>query len=143
MKQWKLNLKLRSSTNRLRLQEEIQTLTVAFARSNTNPYRCVCKKKYKPLPLRLQELQRKGDGGWKKCLCVVFRLTRRSRVCGENNAIFGILYQEQQLLARCQTHYDYVLQNVFKAGTVNFVNSLSPPSVVKKVQTGSKNSQGI
>ena len=32
--------------------------------------------------------------------------------------------------------------NAFKTGTVNFANSLSTPSVVKKVHTGSKNSQG-
>ena len=34
------------------------------------------------------------------------------------------------------------LKNAPKAGTVNFANSLSPPSIVKKVRTGSKNSQG-
>ena len=33
-------------------------------------------------------------------------------------------------------------KNAFKVGTVNFVNLLSPPSIVKKVHTGSKNSQG-
>ena len=34
------------------------------------------------------------------------------------------------------------LQNAFKAGSVKFANSLSPPSIVKKVRTGSKSSQG-
>ena len=34
------------------------------------------------------------------------------------------------------------LQNVFKVGNVKFANSLSPPSIVKKVRTGSKSSQG-
>ena len=33
-------------------------------------------------------------------------------------------------------------KNAFKVGTVNFVNLLSPPSIVKKVRTGSKNSKG-
>ena len=30
----------------------------------------------------------------------------------------------------------------FKVGSVKFANSLSPPSIVKKVRTGSKSSQG-
>ena len=34
------------------------------------------------------------------------------------------------------------LQNALKVGSVNFSNSLSPPSIVNKVRTGSKNSQG-
>ena len=34
------------------------------------------------------------------------------------------------------------LQNVFKVGSVKFANSLSPPSIAKKVRTGSKSSQG-
>ena len=33
-------------------------------------------------------------------------------------------------------------KNVFKVGSVKFANSLSPPSIVKKVRTGSKSSQG-
>ena len=31
---------------------------------------------------------------------------------------------------------------VFKVGSVKFANSLSPPSIVKKVRTGSKSSEG-
>ena len=34
-------------------------------------------------------------------------------------------------------------KNVFKVGRVKFANTLSPPSIVKKVRTGSKSSQGI
>ena len=34
------------------------------------------------------------------------------------------------------------LKNLFKVGSVKFANSLSPPSIVKKVRTGSKSSQG-
>ena len=33
-------------------------------------------------------------------------------------------------------------KNGFKVGSVKFTNSLSPPSIVKKVRTGSKSSQG-
>ena len=34
-------------------------------------------------------------------------------------------------------------KNAFNVGSVKFANSLSPPSIVKKVRTGSKSSQGI
>ena len=34
------------------------------------------------------------------------------------------------------------LQNAFKVGSVKFANSLSPPSIVKKVPTGSNSNQG-
>ena len=34
------------------------------------------------------------------------------------------------------------LKNAFNVGSVKFANSLSPPSIVKKVRTGSKSSQG-
>ena len=33
-------------------------------------------------------------------------------------------------------------KNAFKVGTVNLANSLSPPSIVKKLHNGGKNSQG-
>ena len=33
-------------------------------------------------------------------------------------------------------------KNAFKVGSVKFANSPSPPSIVKKVRTGSKSSQG-
>ena len=34
------------------------------------------------------------------------------------------------------------LKNAFNVGSVKFANSLSPLSIVKKVRTGSKSSQG-
>ena len=40
------------------------------------------------------------------------------------------------------TFWLQAFKNVFKAGSVKFANSLSPPSIVKKVRTGSKSSQG-
>ena len=60
-----------------------------------------------PPLLQLQKIAGQGDGVWKKkCLCVVFWLTRRSRVRGKN-AFWGILQHEQQVIACCQTHSDY------------------------------------
>ena len=36
----------------------------------------------------------------------------------------------------------FASKNAFKLGSVKFANSLSPPSIVKEVRTGSKSSQG-
>ena len=50
------------------------------------------------------------EGGEKKCLCVVFWLTRRSRVRRKNFFFWGgggILQHEQQVIAHFQTHCDY------------------------------------
>ena len=61
-----------------------------------------------PILLQLQNYRGKGmeGGGKKRCLCVVFGLTRRSRV--RRNLLFGgILQHEQQVIAYFQTHYDY------------------------------------
>ena len=87
---------------------------------------------------------RKGIEGGKKCLCVIFWLTRRLRV-HRKNAFWGIL-----IPIACATSYclfpDTLLlrasKNAFKIGSVKFANSLSPPSIVKKVRTRSKSSQG-
>ena len=47
------------------------------------------------------------------------------------NAVLDILLHEQQVPACCQTHSDYgPPKKAFKAGTVNFANWLSPPSIV-------------
>ena len=86
------------------------------------------------------------ERGWrvnKKCLCVVLGLTRRSPV-RRKNVFWGILKHEQQVIAYFQTHYDYVPQkNAFNVGMVKFTNSLSPPSIVKKVRTEVKAAKGL
>ena len=85
--------------------------------------------------------QGKGMEGGKKCLFIVFWLTR-SGVHGKN-AFWGILQHKQQVIACCQTHSDYEPpNNACKADSVKFANLLSLPSIVKKVRTGSKSSQG-
>ena len=40
------------------------------------------------------------------------------------------------------TFWLQVSKNAFKVGSVKFGNSLSPPSIVKKVRTGSESNQG-
>ena len=40
------------------------------------------------------------------------------------------------------TFWLWASKNAFEVGSVKFANSLSPPSIVKKVRTGSKSSQG-
>ena len=39
------------------------------------------------------------------------------------------------------TQWQWAFKNALEIGTVNFTNSLSPPSILKNVHTESKNSQ--
>ena len=50
------------------------------------------------------------DGG-KKVSLLCFQLIRRSRANGKN-AFFAILWHKQQVLACCQTHFDYGLSKM-------------------------------
>ena len=77
-----------------------------------------------------------------KFFCVVFWLTKRSRVLRKKKC-FGASYSTSNKLLLIARHIMTTgLQNAFKVGSVKFANSLSPPSIVKKVRTGSKSSQG-
>ena len=82
------------------------------------------------------------EGAPKKCLCLIFWLTRRSRVCG-NFLILG--HPIARATSYCflpDTFWLWTSKNVFKVGSVKFANSLSLPSTVKKVGAGCKSSQG-
>ena len=83
------------------------------------------------------------EGGKKKCLCVVLFGWPFPRVRGGKKKSFGASYStSNKLLFVASTFWLRASQNVFKIGNVKFANSLSPPSIVKKVRTGSKSSQG-
>ena len=56
---------------------------------------------------------------------------------------FGASYSTSNKLLLVARHILTTgLKNVFKVGSVKFASSLSPPSIVEKVRTGSKSSQG-
>ena len=80
--------------------------------------------------------------GGKKCLCIVFWLTRRSRVCRKKSVLGHPIAQTTSYCLLPDTLWWRASKNAFKDGSVKFTNSLSPPSIVKKVRTGSKSSQG-
>ena len=76
----------------------------------------------------------KGMEGGKKSL---------SRFCGKK-CVLGHPIPIAQATSYCLLLDSFRLQaskNAFKVGSVKFANSLSPPSIVKKVRTGSKSSQ--
>ena len=54
---------------------------------------------------------------------------------------FGASYSMSNKLLLIARH-KRASKNAFKVGSVKFTNSLSLPSIVKKVRTGSKSSQG-
>ena len=63
----------------------------------------------------------------------------------KKKTFWGVLYTARAT-SYCllpDTFWLRAFKNAFKAGTENFANSLSPPSIVKKVRNGNKNSQGI
>ena len=75
------------------------------------------------------------------CLCINFWLTRRLRVHGKMH--FGASYSmSNKLLLVARHNLTTGLQKCLKVGNVKFANSLSPSSIVKKVHTGNKSSQG-
>ena len=82
----------------------------------------------------------KGMNGGKKCLCIIFWLTRRSWVCGKKS-VLGRPIAISYCLLPC-TFWPRASKNAFKVGSVKLANSLSPPFIVKKVRTRSKSSQG-
>ena len=82
-----------------------------------------------------------GGGGWGECLCVVFWLTGRSRVRGgKKKKGFGASYSTNNELLLVARHI--LTAGLQKVGSIKYANSVSPPSIVKKVRTGSKSSQG-
>ena len=84
----------------------------------------------------------KGMEGGKKCLCIVFRLTRRSWFHGKKSVLGHPIAQATSYCLLPDTLWWRTSKNAFKVGSVKFTNSLSPPSIVKKVRTRSKSSQG-
>ena len=103
-----------------------------------------CEAVQMPLLLQLQKkLPWKKDGGWKKkCLCIVF-LAYQKIASSWKKWVLG--YPIARATSYCllpDTFWLRASKNVFKVGSVKFANSLSPPSIVKKVRTGSKSSQG-
>ena len=88
------------------------------------------------------------ERGWRveKCLCVVFWPgwpLRRSRVHSGKKCVLG--HPIAQATSYClmpDTLRLRATKNAFKVGSVKLANSLSPPSIVKKVRTGIKSGQG-
>ena len=75
------------------------------------------------------------------CLCIVFRLAEDRGFVEKMR--FGASYSTSNKLLLVARHILTTgLKNAFKVGSENFANSLSPPSIVKKVCTGNKSDAG-
>ena len=77
----------------------------------------------------------------KKCLCIVFLRTRRSWFC-RKKCILGHPIARASYCLMPDTFYLQASKNALKVFAFKFANSLSLPSIVKKVRIGSKSSQG-
>ena len=70
------------------------------------------------------------------------KVSLRRFLADKKIASFGASYStSNKLLLVSKRIVTTGLKNAFKVGSVKFANSLSPPSTVKKVRTGSKRSQ--
>ena len=112
VEQWKLNLEFRSST---------KDTTVAVAKITGE----------------------RGCRVEKKCLCTIF-VADQKIVSSSKKLVLGHLIAQATSYCLLPDAFFWLRasKNVFKVGSVKFTNLLSPPSVVKKVCTGSKSSQG-
>ena len=80
----------------------------------------------------------KGMEGGKKSVLK----TRRSRFRGKKIVLGHPIARATSYCLLPDTFWLRTFKKAFKAGSVKFANSLSPPSIVKKVRTGSESSQG-
>ena len=88
-----------------------------------------------------------GERGWrvqKQCLYVVVLADQKKASSRGKNAFWGIL-STARATSYCllpDTFWLRASKNAFKVDNVNFANSLSPLSIVTKVRTEIKSSQG-
>ena len=83
----------------------------------------------------------KGVGGWKKSVFTSFGWPEKHEFVEKCGLGHPIAWATSCCLLP-DTFWLRASKNGFKVGSVKFANSLSPPSIVKKVRTGSKSSQG-
>ena len=97
-----------------------------------------------PILLQWQKLPWKGDRGWKKVSLFLFFGGWPEDCEFIEKMRFGASYSTSNKLLLIARHIIWLQasKNAFKVGSVKFTNSLSPPSIVKNVRTGSKSSQG-
>ena len=82
------------------------------------------------------------EGGKKSVFALFFGWLEDCKFCGGKKH-FGASYSMSKSYCLLpDTFWLPVSKNVFEVGSVKFANSLSPPSIVKKVHTRSKSSQG-
>ena len=103
------------------------------------------------LLLRLHKLQGRGDGEGKVSLRCFSADHKDCKFAREKKYVFCLFvlffvfasYSKSNKLLLVARHILTTgLKDAFKVGAVNFAKSLSPPSIVKKIRTGSKSSQG-
>ena len=123
----KVHISFHISDIRLCITMEVER---RIARQYKCHYSCVCKN-YRGKVIEDAE---------KSCLCIVSQLTRKSGVYGWERLFWHPMARAINSCLLPDTLWLRAFKSDFNAGIVNFANSLSPPSVVKKVGTGSKSS---
>ena len=86
--------------------------------------------------------QGKGIEGGKKVSLCHFLADQKIAILWKKHVLGDPIARATSYCLLPDTFWLWASQNAFKVGSVKFANSLSPPSIVKKVLTGSKSSQG-
>ena len=95
------------------------------------------------MPITVAKITVEADGGWgKSVFALLFWLPRWSRVRRKKSVLGHPIARATNYFLFPNTLWLWASKNAFKVGSVKFANSLPPPSIVKKVCTGSKSSQG-
>ena len=84
-----------------------------------------------------------GGGGWGVGGVSLRRFLADRKIAsswGEKKKGFGASYSTNNELLLVARHI--LTAGLQKVGSIKYANSVSPPSIVKKVRTGSKSSQG-
>ena len=114
----------------VRSQERLQLPLQAFVHVyDSGSWIQNCKAVQMLLLLCLQELQGKGDGGWKSSVIASFPGWQEDCECVEKH-VFAASSMSNNFLIVARRSLIAGFQKCLQAGTVNFRNSLSPPSIV-------------
>ena len=96
-----------------------------------------------PPLLQLQKIPGKGDGGRGKKIASFFGWPEDRDFVGKKCVLVHPIAWATSYCLLSDTFWLRASKNAFKVSSVKFANSLSPPSIVKEVRTGSKSSQEL
>ena len=96
-----------------------------------------------PPLLQLEKLPGKGDGGWKKCHCIIFLADQMITILWKKSILGHPIVQATSYCLLPDAFWLQASKNAFKVGSVKFANSLSPLSLWRKYTPKVKAAKGL